>query len=245
MSLPENSEQVPLFATTHWSVVMAARDGEERDAAAAMETLCATYWRALYSYARQRGLSPHDAEDATQSFLSRLLEKKYLESVRAERGPFRAFLQMAFKRFLSKERDRTAAQCRGGGAVHLALDFVEAETACSQDPPDLAADEAFEFRWAMTALGAAMGTLREELRAAGRAGEFDVLKAVLSAPKEGASYAELAVALKVSEGAARVAAHRLRKRFRELFRREVAQTVASREDVDEEVRRLVSVLARE
>jgi RNA polymerase sigma-70 factor (ECF subfamily) len=128
MSTPENSENAPLFATTRWSVVMMARDGEDRDAAAAMETLCVTYCRALYAYARRHGLSPHDAEDATQAFFARLLEKKYLESVRAERGPFRAFLQMAFKRFLAKERDRTTALRRGGGATHLTFDFLEAET---------------------------------------------------------------------------------------------------------------------
>jgi RNA polymerase sigma-70 factor (ECF subfamily) len=244
MSLPEDSAKAPLFATTRWSVVMAARGGEERDAAAAMETLCTTYWRALYAYARHHGLSPHDAEDATQAFMARLLEKNYLETVRAERGPFRAFLQMAFKRFLANERDRTTAQRRGGGAVHLTFDFLEAETACAADPPDLAADEVFESRWAMTALGAAMSALREELRAAGREREFEALKGALSAPKDGLSYADLAASLKMSAGAARVAAHRLRKRFRQLFRLEVAQTVASHEDIDEEVRRLVSVLAR-
>lgn len=233
-----------MFVTTRWSVVMAARDGDGLGAAAAMETLCRTYWRALYAYARQHGLSPHDAEDATQAFFARLMEKNYLDSVRSERGPFRAFLQMAFRRFLTKERDRVSALRRGGGAVHLSFDFAEAETACAQVSPHVAADAVFESRWALTTLGAAMGALREEFRVAGKEQEFEVLKATLSAPKEGASYAGFAAALAISEGAARVAAHRLRKRFRDLFRQEVAQTVASHEDVDEEVRHLVSVLAR-
>lgn len=244
MSASEPPEQSPLFATTRWSVVLKARDGDERDAAVAMETLCGTYWRALYAYARRHGLSPHDSEDATQAFFACLLEKEYLQVVQQERGPFRAFLQMAFKRFLSKERDREGALRRGGGAVHLDFDFLEAETACANDSPQLAADEVFESRWAMTALAAAMAALREEFRAMRKEGEFDVLKVVLSAPKDGNSYAGIATMLGISDGAARVAAHRLRKRFRELFRAEVAQTVASHENVNEEVRHLVSVLAR-
>ena len=244
MSAPEIPEKFPLFATTRWSVVLAARDGDECDAAAAMETLCGTYWRALYAYARRHGLSAHDAEDATQAFFARLLEKEYLLAVQKERGPFRAFLQMAFKRFLAKERDRVGALRRGGGAVHLGFDFLEAETACANDSPQRAADEVFESRWAMTALAAAMAALRDEFRALGKEAEFDVLKVVLSAPKEGSPHAGVATALGISDGAARVAAHRLRKRFRELFRAEVAQTVASHENVNDEVRHLVSVLAR-
>jgi len=244
MSASKQSNQEQYFVTTRWSVVLAARDGNEQNAAVAMETLCGTYWRALYGYARHHGLPPHDAEDATQAFFARLLEKDYLQSVQAERGPFRAFLQMAFKRFLTKERDRAAALMRGGGVAPLSLDFPGAETACAQDSPELSADEVFESRWAMTALGAAMGALREEFRATGKEREFEVMKAVLGAPKDGESYAELAAALNVSEGAVRVAAHRMRKRFRELFRMEVGQTVASHEDVNEEVRHLVSVLAR-
>ena len=244
MSSPKTSEKPQLFATTRWSVVLTARDGHETHAAVAMETLCTTYWRALYAYARRHGLSSHDAEDATQAFLARLLEKDYLRSVQADRGPFRAFLQMAFKRFLAKEREHATAQRRGGGALHLTFDFPGAEAVCTQEPPQLAADEVFESHWAMTALGAAMTSLRAEFRFAGREPEFEVLKAVLGTPREAASYEVMAQALNLSEGAARVAAHRLRKRFRELFRLEVAQTVASGEDVDEEVRHLVAVLAR-
>jgi RNA polymerase sigma factor (sigma-70 family) len=244
MSEPQPANKTSLFATTRWSVVLAARDGDEREASVAMETLCGTYWRALYAYGRRLGLAPHDAEDATQGFFGRLLEKDYLQAVQSERGPFRAFLQMAFKRYLSKERDRAAAQCRGGGATHLTFDFLEAETACAQDSPQMAADEVFESRWAVTTLASAMNALREEYRGVGKEREFDVLKAVLSAPTEGASYAAMGAELNLSEGAVRVAAHRLRKRFRELFRAEVTQTVASHEDVNEEVRHLVSVLAR-
>ena len=244
MSTSQTSEEASFFATTHWSVVLTARDGGGRDAAAAMETLCGTYWRALYAYARRHGLSPHDAEDATQGFFGRLLEKDYLQAVHSERGPFRAFLQMAFKRYLAKERDRALTLRRGSGAPHLALDFLADEATCANDLQPLAADEVFESRWAIATLGAAMAALREEFRAAGKEREFEVLKAVLSTAPEGGSYEDMAETLKVSGEAVRVAAHRLRKRFRRLFRLEVAQTVASREDVNDEVRHLVSVLAR-
>jgi RNA polymerase sigma factor (sigma-70 family) len=242
MSAPTAPEKTALFATTRWSVVLAARD--EADPAQALETLCRTYWPALYAYARRHGISPHDAEDVTQGFFAKLLEKDYLRAVQRERGPFRAFLQMAFKRFLSKERDRASAAQRGGGVPDLSLDFVTAEAGCADDGPQLAAEEVFERRWAMTVLENAMRGLREEFQAAGNAQQFEVLKTVLQVRQEGAGYKELAVALGISEGAARVATHRLRKRFRELFREQVAETVATHEEVDEEMRHLVSVLGR-
>lgn len=244
MTASQPQEKASIFATTRWSVVLAARDGDTPDAQQAMETLCRTYWRALYAYARRHDLSPHDAEDATQAFFTRLLEKEYLQAVRAERGPFRAFLQMAFKRFLAKERERATALRRGGEARALDLDFLEAEASCVQETPQLAADEVFELQWAMTALGATMTALREEFRAAGKECEFEVLKVTLSASKDGGNYGTLGAALDLSDGATRIAAHRLRKRFRELFRTEVAQTVASHEDVHEELQHLIAVLAR-
>jgi RNA polymerase sigma-70 factor (ECF subfamily) len=243
-SMPASSENPSFFATTRWSVVLAARNGVERDAVAAMETLCATYWRSLYAYARRRGLSAHDAEDATQGFFARLLEKDYLQAVERERGLFRAFLQMAFNRYLSKERDRQSAARRGGFATHLSLDFVAAESAfAANQATALPADELFELSWAKTVLETAMCSLREEFRATDRENEFDILKTVLQAPKDGIGYAHIAAQLGVPEGTARVAAHRLRKRFREVFREEVAQTVANHEDVGEEMRHLVAVLA--
>jgi RNA polymerase sigma-70 factor (ECF subfamily) len=240
----QSNERPSLFVTTRWSVVLAARDGDGRYAALAMETLCKTYWRALYAYARRHGLSPPDAEDVTQAFFARLLEKDYLKSVQPERGPFRAFLQMAFKRFLAKEHERESALRRGGEAKHLGLDFVDAETACAADSPQLAADEVFETHWAMTALQAAMAALRAEFRAAGKEKEFDILKTTLSASGDGSSYEKMGTALGLSDGATRIAVHRMRKRFRELFRAEVAQTVASHEDLNEELRHLIAVLAR-
>jgi RNA polymerase sigma-70 factor (ECF subfamily) len=240
----ESNERPSLFVTTRWSVVLAARDGDGRYAAMAMETLCKTYWRSLYAYARRHGISPSDAEDATQAFFERLLEKEYLKSVQPERGPFRAFLQMAFQRFLSKEHERASALRRGGEAKHLELDFLEAESVCVADSPHLAADEVFEAQWAMTALQAAMTSLRAEFRAAGKEREFDILKNTLSAAGDGNAYEKIGAELHLSNGATRIAIHRMRKRFRETFRAEVAQTVASHEDLDEEVHHLVAILAR-
>jgi RNA polymerase sigma-70 factor (ECF subfamily) len=241
--MPANLPRTTLFATTRWSIVLAAAQ-KGTDPRGALDKLCRAYWPALYGYARRHGYSPHDAEDATQGFFARLLEKDYLQAVQRERGPFRAFLQMAFKRFLSKERDKAHALQRGGSATHLSLDFSTAEIACTEDAPQLVADEVFERRWAMTVLDSAMRALRDEYRAAGKEQDFEILKSVLNAPKEGAGYAELGALLNLSEGAARVAAHRLRKRFRELFRDEVAETVADREEVEADMRHLISVLAR-
>ena len=244
MSAPKTPVRTALFATTRWSVVLAARgDDAERDATGALETLCRTYWPALYVYARRRGYSPHDSEDATQGFFARLLEKDFLQAVQRERGPFRAFLQMAFARYISKERDRAAAAQRGGGIKVLSLDFLTVESVCAEDAPQLPADEVFERRWAMTVLDTVMRELRAEFATSGKLEEFEILKSVLHAPKDGIGYVELASKLSMTEGAVRVAAHRLRKRFRELFREEVAQTVATHEEVDEEMRHLVSVLA--
>jgi len=244
MPAPETPEKPEFFATTRWSVVLAARGGAARDATGALETLCRTYWPTLYGYARRRGLPPQDAEDATQAFFARMLEKDYLRAVQRERGRFRAFLQSAFKRFLSKERDHAAALKRGGGAAHLSLDFSAAEIACGADAPHWPADEVFERRWALTVLDLVMRALREEFRTAGKEADFDLLKRTLLASQDGSDYVAIAAALNISDGAVRVAAHRLRKRFRELFRSEVAQTVASCEDVELEFRHLVTVLAR-
>ena len=199
---PENAS---LFVTTRWSVVLAARDAVVGDAAFALEALCKTYWRSLYGYARRHGFSPHDAEDLTQAFFARLLEKDYLQAVRRELGPFRAFLQMAFKRFLSKDREHASALRRGGGVVHVPFDFKEAESGYAEEAPHLPADEVFELRWAMTVLATVMQNLREEFRAAGREAEFDTLKVALSASKDGLRYADMAATLESSEGAIRVA----------------------------------------
>lgn len=233
-----------LFLTTRWSVVLAARDVENSQAKSAMEVLCRTYWQPLYIYARRRGQSPQDAEDATQGFFARLLEKGFLHAVQQDRGRFRQFMLMAFQRHLANEWDRARRLKRGGGQHAVPLDTVLGEKLYREEtPPQASADEAYDRRWAMTLLEQTLGRLRAEYERGGRGQDFAVLKPQLVAPRAGSSYGELASQLGCTEGAARVALHRLRKRFREIFREEIAQTVANEEDLEDEIRHLIAVLA--
>jgi RNA polymerase sigma factor (sigma-70 family) len=234
-----------VFVTTHWSVVLCARRKDSPQSAAALETLCRTYWYPLYAYVRRQGQSPPDAQDLTQEFFTRLLQKDYLKSAAREKGRFRTFLIVALKRFLANEWDRFHAQKRGGGLPVLSLDVELAEQRYGVEPTEGAtADRVFERRWALTLLDSTMTRLREEFAAGGKAGEFDRLKTCLTAERGGISYAQIATELGVSEGAARVAVHRLRKRFREVFREEIAHTVSTPEEIEDEVRYLMTVLAQ-
>jgi len=240
----EAGEGRPAFVTTHWSVVLSARQKDSPQSAAALETLCRTYWYPLYAYVRRQGHSPPDAQDLTQGFFARLLQKDYLKAAAREKGRFRTFLIMALKRFLANEWDHDRAQKRGGGQPHLSLDTELAEERYRVEPVEGAtADKIFERRWALTLLDRTMTRLREEFTAAGKAEEFKRLKACLTAERGDISYAEIAGALGQTEGAMRVAVHRLRKRFRDIFREEIAQTVSSPEEIEEEVRYLIGVLA--
>ncbi len=233
------------FLTTRWSVVMAARDRVSPESAEALETLCAGYWYPLYAFVRRLGNSPEDAQDLTQEFFARLLQKDWLDAVERERGRFRTFLIMAVKRFLANEWDRSRAARRGGGQKVVPLDAEGAEERYLADPaPTLPADHLYEKRWALTLLDQALARLRAEYEADGRGADFSRLKEFLTAERGAIPYAEIARALGASEGAARVAVHRLRKRFREVFRTTVADTVSSAEDVDAEVRYVVEVLGR-
>jgi RNA polymerase sigma-70 factor (ECF subfamily) len=232
-----------VFVTTHWSVVLAARDRSSPFSDAALETLCRTYWHPLYGYARGLGNSPQDAEDLTQSFFARLLEKEYLKAVTRERGRFRSFLLMAFKRFLANEWDRERALKRGGGRVTQPLDTRIGEQACQHDNQEGATPEkAYDRRWALTLLERTLATLRSEFEQEGKAGQYACLKDFLTAERSAISYAEVAARLGTSEGAARVAVHRLRRRFREVYREEVAHTVMDPEEVDDEIRYLRAAL---
>ncbi len=232
------------FLTTRWTVVLAAGDPSAPDSRAALEKLCGAYWYPLYAYVRRLGHSPADAQDLTQAFFARLLEKRWLAAVDRRKGRFRTYLLVALKRFLANEWDRENRQKRGGRVVHLPLDTELAEaryrTECAAAVP---ADRIYERRWALTLIERTMARLRREAAEAGRAGEFDRLKGVLTAERANIAYADLARDLAMSEGAVRVAAHRLRRRFREVFREEVADTVAVAEDVEEEMRHLLEALA--
>jgi RNA polymerase sigma-70 factor (ECF subfamily) len=225
-------------------VVLATREAGSPDAGAALESLCQAYWYPLYAYARRLGQSPHDAQDLTQEFFARLLEKRWLDSADREKGRFRTFLVTAFKRFLANEWDRARRQKRGGQAAHLPLDTAVAESRYATEPPaELPADRLYERRWALTLLEQTLVRLRAEFDAARRVREFEQLKRFLTADTSTLTYAEVARTLGVSEGAARVAVHRLRRRFREVFREQVAHTVAAAEDVDVELRHLLTALA--
>ena len=240
----EAGEGRSVFVTTHWSVVLSARQKDSPQSAAALETLCRTYWYPLYAYVRRQGQSPHDAQDLTQGFFARLLQKDYLKAAAREKGRFRTFLIVALKRFLANEWDHDRAQKRGGGQPPLSLDTELAEERYRIEPVEGAtADRIFERRWALTLLDRTMTRLREEFTTAGRAEDFKRLKACLTAERGDISYAEIAAALGQSEGTVRVAVHRLRKRFRDIFREEIAHTVSSPEEIDEEVRYLMGVLA--
>jgi len=232
-----------VFPNTRWSLVLAARRSSP-ESAAALETLCRAYWYPLYAYVRRSGQSPHDAQDMTQEFFCRLLEKRWLDSADREKGKLRTFLIVALKKFMSHEWRRVSAQKRGGGQVHAPIDAAFAESRFAADSQTLAPDQLFDQQWALTLLDLTVNRLREEFIAAARPAEFDALKGCLMAARGSIDYAATARQLDITEGAARVAAHRLRKRFREIYREEISQTLADAADLDAEIRHLASVLGR-
>lgn len=229
------------FLTTHWSVVMGARAADSKRARAALETLCRTYWYPLYAFVRRFGHSPHDAEDLVQSFFAQCLEKDYLRAADREKGRFRSFLLTALKRFLANESERARARKRGGGHQLISLD---AEERYALEPAhQLSADKLFERRWALTLLEKVLNRLQAEQEAAGRLDTFKELQPFLTAAGRGTPYAELAARLGTNEGAIKVAVHRLRRRYRELLEQEIANTVATPAEIDEERRYLLQVLS--
>jgi RNA polymerase sigma-70 factor (ECF subfamily) len=232
------------FTATHWSVVLAARDGDSTRARAAMEALCRAYWYPLYAFVRRMGQSPHDAEDSVQGFFAVCLEKNYLAVAQKEKGRFRSFLLLALKRYLAKERDKSRARKRGGGQKPIALDSLTAEQRYAVEPAEhLSADKLFERRWALTLLEQVLSRLRDEQAAAGRLDAFEQLKEFLLAGGRGTPYQEVAARLGLNEGAVKVAVHRLRRRYRELLEEEIGNTVASPQEVEEERRYLLAVLS--
>lgn len=246
MTTGNSSPRQPLFLTTRWSIVLSARDHASSSSTLALESLCRTYWYPLYVFVRRQGNGAHDAQDLTQEFFARLLEKDYLQSVEREKGRFRTFLIMAMKRFLMNEWDKAHTRKRGGNIPHLALDADLAESRYLAEPSEIhPADQVYERRWALTLLDQAMARLRSDYEGSGREKEFEHLKGSLTAGRGEVSYQEIAGALQMTEGAARVALHRLRKRFREVFREEIASTVSTSAEVDDEVRHVVAILSRD
>ena len=231
------------FDTTHWSVVLAASQRELPEAAEALEKLCRSYWYPLYVFVRRQGNSPEDAQDLTQSFFSRLLEKNYLAKADRDRGRFRTFLLQSLKNFLINEWKHAGRLKRGGGVEFISLDPQAAEDRYAAEPANEAnPDAAYEQRWAVTLIEQVLAALREEFNASGKGRMFEELKGFVWGEKSTASYGEIAGHLNLSEGTVKVAVHRLRQRFGELLRAEVANTVARPEDIDAELRHLMSVL---
>ncbi len=234
------------FGQTHWSVVLSAAGRQNPShAAESLEKLCSLYWRPLYAYVRRQGQSPHDAQDLTQEFFLRLLRKDFLESVDQGKGRFRSFLLAALKHFLSNERDRARAQKRGGGQSPLPLDFTGEETHLGFQPVDnLTPEIIFERRWATTLLEQALARLRQDYASQGKELLFEQLKTTLTEGRGSVAYSALAARLNLSEAAVKMAAHRLRQRYRECLRAEIAQTVATAGEVEDELRHVLGVFAR-
>jgi len=233
-----------VFATTHWSVVVEAGQQESAQSRAALEQLCRAYWYPLYAYVRRKGHSPDDAQDLTQEFFARLLAKNYLAGLDRRKGKFRSFLLASLEHFLAKEWTRASRQKRGGGRRLLSLDDQTAEQRYRLEPThELTPEKIYERRWALTLLDEAMLKLRDECRATHKTELFERVKSVLSGENDGESYAVLGVELKMTEGALKVAIHRLRQRYGELLRAEIAQTVSDPAEVDGEIRYLFSALS--
>jgi RNA polymerase sigma-70 factor (ECF subfamily) len=233
-----------VFATTRWTVVLAAGRPETPHAAAALEELCQTYWYPLYVYVRRQTTTREDAEDLTQAFFAKFLEKNYLEGVSSDKGKFRAFLLAALKHFLANEWDRANRQKRGGGVANLSLDWQDADTRYQINPADnLSPDKLYDRAWAVTLLGRVVKRLRAESEADGKAKVFEQLKPFLTTDKGAIPYATAATALGWTEGAVRVTVHRLRRRYRELLRNEITQTLADPAQADEELKALMGAFA--
>lgn len=230
------------FATTHWSVVLAAGQGNATGARVALAALCQSYWYPLYTFIRRRGFSASDAQDLTQEFFARLLEHHWLAVASPERGRFRSFLLGALNHFLAKEWRRQHAGKRGGYWLSVPLDTAEVRYG-NEPVTDSTPEQHFERKWALTLLESVLQRLEGEFNGEKKPALFAALKPCLVGDPEAQPYSALAEKLGTQEGALRVTVHRLRKRYRQLLREEVAQTVASPEEVEAEILHLFSVLA--
>ena len=232
------------FRTTHWSVVLAAGDSASPHAAVALEELCRTYSYPLYAFIRRQGHAPHDAEDLTQEFFARLLKRRFLQSVDPRKGKFRSFLLAWLKNFLANEWDRARTLKRGGQYSFISWDQEVVENRYRAEPShEVTPDRIFERAWALTVLEKALEELRNEYAAANKTELFDTLQECLSGEKGEASYADVMPKLRMSEGAVKMSVLRMRRRYGELLRSEIAQTVTSTKELEEEMRQLFAVLS--
>jgi DNA-directed RNA polymerase specialized sigma24 family protein len=232
----------PAFATTHWSVVLEAQ-GESPAAQEALEKLCRTYWRPIFVFLRRQGRPPTEAEDITQGFFAQLLERGSLNAVRKEKGRLRSFLLGGLKLFLADDHRRAMAIKRGSGLRPIPLDELRADERSEMEPTDpTTADMIYERRWALTVLERVLSRVKEEYHAADNATLFDSLKELLPDEPGSPSQAEIAARLGMTENAIRQAFYRFRQRYQSLLREEIANTVATPGDIEDELRHLVSVL---
>jgi len=248
MAQADSSDHSPAsareFQTTHWSVVLAARDTASPQAEAALAELCRVYWYPLYAFVRRKGHSPHDAQDLTQAFFARLLEKNYVAQADRERGRFRTYLLAALTHFLADEWDKARRLKRGGGREIISFDAASAEERYRLEPIDqLDAAKLYERRWVTTLFDRVLARLEQEFRDSGKGGLFEGLKSSLIAEDAGLSYAELGAQLGLKEDAVKQSVHRMRRRYRELFREEIAQTVAGPGELEAELKHIFSVLS--
>jgi RNA polymerase sigma-70 factor (ECF subfamily) len=239
------AEQSERFTATHWSQVLEARDGASPQAAEALERLCRTYWYPLYAYVRRQGKAPHDAQDLTQEFFARLLAGNFLKGVQRQKGKFRSFLLASMNHFLADASDRANAAKRGGGQVPTSLSQEDAENRYLADAAlALSPESIFEKRWATALLEEALQKLRQEFAASGKLERFEALSVFLQDGSEAGDYVAVGTQLGMTANAVAAAVQRLRERYRELVRAEIAHTVETPEDLQEEMRHLLAVLAR-
>jgi RNA polymerase sigma-70 factor (ECF subfamily) len=242
MSSADQQSASARFATTHWTLVLAAKDCEAPQAREALAALCTAYWYPLYAFIRRQGHDAHAAQDLTQEFFMRLLEPGFLGTVDRAKGKFRSFLLACCKHFLANERDRARALKRGGGRWPAALDFAAAESRYALERASaLSPERLFERRWASTLLDQVLVRLRDEFATAGKEKYFNRLKTYLAGDRSGGTYEEFGAEFGMSEGAVKVAVHRLRGRYRELLREEIARTVDA-DQIEAEIRDLFAVL---
>ncbi|MGI9474554.1 MAG: RNA polymerase sigma factor [Rubripirellula sp.] len=231
------------FRSTRWSEVIAAGNGSSPESQRALASLCEIYWYPLYAYARRRVPNVHQAQDLTQAFFAELLEKNYVGAATPERGRFRSFLLTAFKHFLSKQWEKGKAQKRGGGRAPISLDFENADSRLRIDPAaGLTAEQCYDQQWVIALLDQILDRLQTEFEKSGKLEQFVQLKGFIIGDHSGPTYAQVAEELGMTEAAAKKSASRMRKRYRELLREEIAQTISEPDDVDQEIRNLFTTL---
>lgn len=237
---PGPQDQSPAhFVTTLWNVVLVAGGNSSPESAAALETLCRTYWYPIYAFLRRQGRTPHDSQDLTQAFFARLLEKHGLGKVSPEKGKFRSFLLASLKNFVADEWDKLQAKKRGGGQITISLDAQSAEDRYAAEPVErLDPEKIYERRWAMTILDEVMAQLQATYAARGRQNTFDALHPFLLDRRNDASYAQVGKSLNMTERAVKTEVYRMRQRWRDLLRDEIAKTLSAPDEMDEEMRHL-------